>query len=204
MKRKIHKENIKNKILHTARRLFISQGYNATTIRQIIGECDIKIGTIYHFYKDKEDILLHIAEKIFNHATTIADKDIEVDDSCLRFVKEITSHLNLIVNDPQSKELYVVSYNSSTISKRIIEKRVERNKELFSKYNPDFTEEDYVSRAFFIKGFLQAISMEKGLNNEINSKIITAKSIKIMLNLFNVPHEEIQRVLTSINEFIDE
>ncbi len=45
-------------ILHVARRLFIKQGYTATSIRQIALEAGIGKATIYHHFPDKEAIAL--------------------------------------------------------------------------------------------------------------------------------------------------
>ena len=196
MKREAHSQNIRNKILHTTRRLFMSQGYYNTTIRQITKECDIKIGTLYHFYKDKEDILLHITEKIFDNASLNADKDIAPADSCYRFVKEFIRHLRLILTDDQSTELYQVAYNSYPISKWVVEKRNERNKELFKKYNPDFSEEDFMIRTLFIKGYMHALANEKINNRVMDFDLIIERSIRIMLNLFNIPSAEIEQALS--------
>ena len=54
--------HIKNKIIEIARRLFVNQGYQKTTIRQIIEETGINIGTLYHYFRDKEDIFLRVSE----------------------------------------------------------------------------------------------------------------------------------------------
>ena len=62
MKRIEKSNNIKNKIIEVSRRLFVNQGYQKTTIRQIIEEAGINTGTLYHFFRDKEDIFLRGSE----------------------------------------------------------------------------------------------------------------------------------------------
>jgi len=59
------KENLKeldndkrNNILRTAKRLFLNQGYNKTTIRQIIKEANTSTGNFY--FPDKLSIYQHI------------------------------------------------------------------------------------------------------------------------------------------------
>ena len=44
-------------ILETARRLFIQQGYAATSIRQLANEAGIGKATIYHHFKNKEALI---------------------------------------------------------------------------------------------------------------------------------------------------
>ncbi len=50
------------KILQTARRLFIQQGYTATSMRQIAEETGIGKATIYHHFPDKEAIIMALLE----------------------------------------------------------------------------------------------------------------------------------------------
>ncbi|HMQ07059.1 MAG TPA: TetR/AcrR family transcriptional regulator [Saprospiraceae bacterium] len=51
------KENLKALILEGARRLFIEKGIEQTTIRNIADEIHYSIGTVYVYYKDKNEIL---------------------------------------------------------------------------------------------------------------------------------------------------
>lgn len=47
-------------ILGTAKRLFIQQGYTATSIRQIAEESGIAKATVFHHFADKESLILSI------------------------------------------------------------------------------------------------------------------------------------------------
>lgn len=49
-------------ILQTARRLFIRQGYTATSMREIADEAGIGKATIYHHFQDKEAIFKTLIE----------------------------------------------------------------------------------------------------------------------------------------------
>ncbi len=51
-----HKEDLKGKILEAAKKLFIKNGYEATSIRKIAAEIEFSPTTIYLYYKDKTDI----------------------------------------------------------------------------------------------------------------------------------------------------
>lgn len=52
-----------DKILKTARRLFVQQGYTATSMRQVAEEAGIGKATIYHHFPDKEAIILALVEE---------------------------------------------------------------------------------------------------------------------------------------------
>ncbi|MDP2160985.1 MAG: TetR/AcrR family transcriptional regulator, partial [Flavobacterium sp.] len=44
-------------ILQAAKKLFVEQGVENTTIRKIASEIEYSVGTVYVYYKDKNDIL---------------------------------------------------------------------------------------------------------------------------------------------------
>lgn len=56
------KEELKALILKAAKKLFVEKGIENTTIRKIAAEIEYSVGTVYVYYKDKNDILhdLHI------------------------------------------------------------------------------------------------------------------------------------------------
>lgn len=49
-KRAVHMKGIRNQILRTAEKLFLTQGYKTTTIRQIVQESGITSGSIYNIF----------------------------------------------------------------------------------------------------------------------------------------------------------
>ena len=52
-----------DKILQAARRLFVKQGYTATSMRQISEAAEIGKATIYHHFTDKKAIVLALLKK---------------------------------------------------------------------------------------------------------------------------------------------
>jgi AcrR family transcriptional regulator len=59
------KKGLKNLILDTAKRLFVEKGIEQTTIRNIADEIEYSIGTIYVYFKDKNEILYEIHRSFF-------------------------------------------------------------------------------------------------------------------------------------------
>lgn len=54
----------KESILHTALRLFASDGYEAVSVSAIAGELGMTKGALYKHYKNKRDIFDHIVERV--------------------------------------------------------------------------------------------------------------------------------------------
>lgn len=76
-------EERKNEILDVASDLFVSKGYDSTSMNDIIEKVGIAKGTLYYHFKSKEDILDAIIQRICRHMMgsardVVADKEISV------------------------------------------------------------------------------------------------------------------------------
>ena len=60
------KIDIEEQIIKKSFNLFLVNGYEKTTIRQIADSVGIGRGHLYYYFKKKEDILLYIYKKILN------------------------------------------------------------------------------------------------------------------------------------------
>jgi AcrR family transcriptional regulator len=56
-------EEKKSRIEETARRLFIRQGFHATSMRDIAAQTNVSLGNVYNYYRTKEQILESIIGK---------------------------------------------------------------------------------------------------------------------------------------------
>lgn len=59
------------KILSTARRLFVQQGYTATSMRQVAEAAEIGKATIYHHFPDKQSILTALLRHNLNRMEAV-------------------------------------------------------------------------------------------------------------------------------------
>ena len=60
-----HKEDLKQSILDATKKLFLNDGYEATSIRKIAAEIEFSPTTIYLYYKDKNEIAHALHEEGF-------------------------------------------------------------------------------------------------------------------------------------------
>ena len=63
--------NTEIKVIQSATRLFLKQGFSKTTHRQIAEESGIGLGTITYHYKVKEDLLRVLIEELMELPTKI-------------------------------------------------------------------------------------------------------------------------------------
>jgi AcrR family transcriptional regulator len=51
-------------LVATARRLFVAQGYEATSMQQVVKEAGTSIGNCYFYFRNKEDVLRAVIEEV--------------------------------------------------------------------------------------------------------------------------------------------
>jgi AcrR family transcriptional regulator len=67
------KAAMRARILAAARRLFVAQGYDATTIQAIVQEAGTSIGNCYFYFPNKEALLLAVAAEIMDEVSRAMD-----------------------------------------------------------------------------------------------------------------------------------
>ncbi|MDX8342813.1 helix-turn-helix domain-containing protein [Rossellomorea sp. YZS02] len=81
-------------IIETSIKLFATKGFNATSVQEIVNECDISKGAFYLYFKSKEALLLAIMNYYF---TMITDKVNEIENEDLspydKFQKQLECQL---------------------------------------------------------------------------------------------------------------
>ena len=205
MKRDRHKTELKNRVVQAAGKLFMQQGYSKTTIKQIIKEAHITTGSLYHFFKNKEDILMNMSKDVFAKAADMSDGTIRDDsDACLRFSLEIARQLSWMLNYEKIAELYLAAYTSWRISNEIVRLGSLRNKKLFREYNPGFTEEDYHSRTLAVKGILHGFADELVHARRTVDQERLYGLVEMMLLIFNVPAGQIRKTIRKTRRIINE
>ena len=70
---KTHQER-KNELLDTAQMLFYKNGYESTSVADVIDAVNIAKGTFYHYFKSKRELLDQIIARVAQNIDDIIDK----------------------------------------------------------------------------------------------------------------------------------
>ena len=106
----------KNKISSIAWKLFYDQGYEATTVDQIISECGISKGNFYHYFSAKDDLLNTLSDIFDEEYTKVIDK---LDENMDSFDKLIATsrHLFRFIEENVPVDLLSILYSSQIVKK---------------------------------------------------------------------------------------
>ena len=96
------KEQRRQEILTAARRVFSSKGFNATTMEEIASRAELSPGTLYLYFKNKEELhtslSINILAFISSQLNQVVNEKISVDEKIERF-RDI--FINIYEQDPQ-------------------------------------------------------------------------------------------------------
>ncbi|WP_073590310.1 TetR/AcrR family transcriptional regulator [Anaerocolumna xylanovorans] len=198
-------EEVKSKILLAAKELFARQGYKKTTIRQIVEETGVLTGSIYHFFKNKEDIFQALVLELFNRCEKLVNERFDEKESpALRYAVMCAIELRAVRMNKLVCESYYEAYSSNAILEQLTMCASQRSYELFRKYNPNFTMEDYYIRTLMIKGAMRSCIVSCCLERDITYEQMLNTFLEISLSTFNVNQIEIEQVTGRIHEMYED
>lgn len=99
------KEELKFLILDAAKKLFVEKGILQTTIRNIASKIDYSVGTVYVYYKDKNDILYDLHTQGFTQLGAAMRVLNSVTDSMERLKAMGRVYLQFAIENPDMYDL---------------------------------------------------------------------------------------------------
>jgi len=113
-----HHHETKDMIIDAAAKLFDQQGYHKTTMREIADAVDLTIGTLYHYIKNKEDVLFEICDRLTNEIEIISENNLEEMKSPEKRIREVISGLlKFIVSHDHALSVFLKEHKNLSSAK---------------------------------------------------------------------------------------
>jgi AcrR family transcriptional regulator len=195
--------DIKKKVLDVSRELFLLQGYQKTTTRQILAKAGIKNSSLYHFFKSKEHIFLHLASEVYEDM----ERGVDVlmgrgKNLVLKWALAFNLEFYAVEKHERLTELIYEAYRSSTILNLLAQKGAESFKRDFEWLNPDFTDQDYFVRSMAVKSCVFGFISDQYHKGNISYHDKIATILELTLSLFNAPKKDIKKALKKSSDII--
>lgn len=201
-KLELNSEVHRRQILLTAANLFLSQGYTATTLRELARESDVNIGSLMHLFENKENILCALVSVVLDgqfNATQNLLKD-TTDDKILFWATETTLQLYIAESGEQLRDLYLTAYSLPKSSDIIRHSIAERMSEFFLPYNPGYQEKDFyemeIASGGIIRGFM---SVPCDMYFTMDAKV--TRYLETTFRVYRVPQEKAQEAIRFVSQF---
>jgi len=108
-------ENKHQKILHAAIKVFSDKGFYNSRVSEIAKEADVADGTIYLYFKNKDDILISLFEEEFGKFVQNMQVELGKEKDPLQKIKRFAiTHLSLVTKHPHLGEVMGVEVRQST------------------------------------------------------------------------------------------
>ena len=132
------------KIIATASRLFLEQGFSVTTHRQIAKESGLGLGTVTYHYRTKEDMLRILVEELMDYHLDILENTAkENGDNLFAYATEIVIQIALCENNKKARDLYYSAYSHAPTYAYIKSWAAKKAYRLLENLTPKLKEADY-------------------------------------------------------------
>lgn len=194
--------SVKSKILHAAAKLFLSQGYEKSTIREIAQTAGVNRGSVCFAFKDKEAILCALVAYVLE-GQFLATAELlkgKTDDKALFYAAETTLQLYMAESSEHMREMYNVSYSLPRSATVIFHEITGKLEEIFKEYVPEWKTKDFYEREISSAGI-----MRNHLSVPCDVYFTMERKIRVFLEstflLYRVPDTKIQEAIDFVMQF---
>ena len=96
-------------MMTAAMRVFAEKGYHAATVRDVVSEADVAIGTFYFYFPDKETLFVHLYEETADFLLQALEQAIRQRENLAEQVNQaVQAYINLAIYEPAIVQLLLV------------------------------------------------------------------------------------------------
>ena len=184
-----NKINTRLEILQLGLQLFLEKGYSNTGIKEIAKKLKLSPGNITYYFPSKENILSELVSCLCDYHMLVLDKEVkEGKNSLTAYLLEFTSMMAICETSEVAKDLYTASY-THPLSLSIIRKNDKlKAKSIFSKFCPDWTDNDFAVAETIVSG-IEYASLIRETVEDITLSSRISSSLDAVMKVYNVPKE---------------
>ena len=101
-RRQLEIDTIRKKIIHAASDILVKEGYDSLSIRKIANKIEYSPGIIYHYFKDKADIITSVAEEGYGRILkSLSEMPIDTENPAKSIENTFRMYIELMLEVPQ-------------------------------------------------------------------------------------------------------
>lgn len=180
--------NTRLQIVQLAAKHFIEDGYGNTSLSRLAKELDLSTGNITFYFPTKEHLLAVLVNELFDFQNILMDQAAEEGkSSLLAYCLELTAMTSACEESEVARDFYSASYTSPLTLELIRANDTQKAKEVFSEYQPDWNDQQWVATENIVSGIEYATIMTREENTPLTLQI--EKTLDTILYLYGVPAE---------------
>jgi len=193
---------IKTRVLSSAARLFLKQGFSETTVKEIASLAGVSTSTMLYILKSKEDILAVLVEFIIERQFRAIQKLLQgiTDDPILFYATETTFQLHIVESCENIRNMYNAAYSLPKTTESIQHIITGKLENVFKSHLPDLETKDFfeleVASGGIMRGFM---SIPCDMYFTMDRKI--RRFLETTFLIYRVPDEKIQEAIQFVSQF---
>lgn len=188
----------KLEIIQTATRMFLENGYSATSIKAIANALDMSTGHLTFYFPTKEHLLAELVDMLCSFQWIQVRQYVDEGESLLMAIcLELTAMAAICEENEVAKDFYLSAYTHPMTLEIIRKNDAQRAKLVFGEYCQDWTENQFTEAETLISGIEYATMMTTRESAPIDMRI--AGVLNNIMLIYQVPEDvrkrKIRRVL---------
>lgn len=195
-------ETTKAKILHVAAKMFLTVGYDKSTVLKIADEAKLNSGSVIYAYKTKENVVCDLVKYVLNGQFEFTEnllKD-KTDDKILFYAAETILQLYMAESNENVRKLYNVAYSLPKSSEIIFHMITEKLENIFKDSLPSWKTKDFYEREIASAGIMRNfMSVPCDMYFTMDRKV--KSFLESTLLLYHVSQKKIQEAINFVSQF---
>lgn len=200
----MEKDNkVRQQILSAAKELFVQQGYKKTTIRQIVNKSGVLTGSIYYFFKNKEDIFQSLVMELFLQCTKLITKSFAGESLAFRYAALCFVEFEAVAMNKLVRETYYEGYTAAHTFEKITEHLTDMTCSIFGA-ELVLSREEVFLRSLLIKGAMRSYIVQYDFAAFVDRQAYATLVIDTALQLLGISQTERKKTLQQLQERLPE
>ena len=175
-------------MMQAAVRVFAQKGYHAATVRDIVTEADVAVGTFYFYFPDKETLFVHLFEETAGFLLQAIDQALNSRASFpTQLEAAVQAYVNVAFYEPAVVQLLLVGGMGSVPS--LAERRAEYREKLVRTWQRP------------LNAALERRQLEPQ-NTRRTAEALSGAFDEIIYNLLASPQAELERI-TAVRDMVE-
>ena len=184
------------RILQTCVRLFLENGYQRTTMAQILKEARVSSSSFQNLFRSKDGVLLELVDFMFENqfgmARSVAGAELP---PVYVYAAETALQITLTELNDNLRQIYLEAYTQQRLLDCIQRATAKELHRIFGPYQPELTEQDFYELELGTAGLMRGY-MANPCTADFPLERKLEKFLTLALRGYKVPEEEVRQVLS--------
>lgn len=195
-----HIEDVRRRVLNSTKNLLVKHGYKRTTIRMIVDDSGVLIGSIYYIFKNKEDIFQSLILEMVQNGIAKIEEHCPDASPVFRYAAICEVELLEMEKAPVIRDVYKEGYESNLVFEHMVMQYILLAHHVFDGTPYEATDEEYYQRTLMLKGAMHACISELYFDKTHDPSESRRKLMTLLMKLYHVPEEKMAGILENLAE----